>query len=70
MSFREYNNDRTDNEFNQMRIKNNVMNTLNLYRFIGNLFEMYLPQLFNVIVEMSKGSEEEAKKRQDEDSSS
>ncbi|MEM9885918.1 MAG: hypothetical protein AAF849_08500 [Bacteroidota bacterium] len=68
MAFHEYK-EQEENNFNELGIKNNILGTLNLYRFLGNIFEVYLPQLFNVVVEMSKGSEEEDDTGTDQDKS-
>jgi len=35
-------------------IENNILRTFGFARYIGNLVEAYLPNMFNVFLEMSK----------------
>jgi hypothetical protein len=37
-------------------IRNNLVGNINLFQFIGEIIELYLPKVFNLIVRMSGGS--------------
>ena len=36
------------------RIKNNVVGSLGLFRFVGDIIELFLPKIFNLFVSMSQ----------------
>ncbi|MFK7933021.1 MAG: hypothetical protein AB8G22_05885 [Saprospiraceae bacterium] len=40
-------------------VQNNVAGTLGMFRFIGQIVEMYLPQFSNMLLNMVGGSESE-----------
>lgn len=42
-------------------IENNILKTFGFARFLGNLVEAYLPNMFNTFLEMSKKNNNQSK---------
>lgn len=63
MSFQQLEDDNI-NEFQQSAghksIKNNISGTLNIFRFVGNIFDLYFTRVKDTLLEMSKHPEEDA----------
>jgi len=62
MAFHEYGNEHEDYFFNSgqgKEIHNKIWSSFSIFRFFGNLVDVYCTKMFNAVLEMSKDSEEE-----------
>ncbi len=56
-----------EEEFNNMpeppaEIQNNIVGQVNLFRFIGDIIELYLPKVVDLFVQMSGGDQSSARR--------
>ena len=52
-----------DKDFTIQKVRNNLVHTRGVFSFIGDLVEMFLPRLAEVITGMAGGSEDGSKKK-------
>ncbi len=61
-----------EEEFNNMpeppaEIQNNIVGQVNIFRFIGDIIDLYLPKVVDLFVQMSGGDSPSATRSPDQD---